>query len=450
MKTFVKTFFQRHDSKVSDRQNKLVVTLSEPLQKLFGQDILHLVFNAQDVDEDSELVTHGSYVINTIYNYLQDRGTKIVSRLEERYAPSKSGLEEKIQIENGTIQSSKIKKEKTLDILFNFKITYLSDEKSEDIVMLGIDRHGTVFDPKHYYTDAVMKNHLIPLQQKGPIELSKKELELRFRECLKAASAQAQEYGRTLQNDIFKRLHRNITRIKGYYTAQIEELHRNHPSYEERRLTIQREYEHKLKEEISNHKLRIVLKLLNYHLIERSEIEMVMKLRSKSFEMPLTAVYDTFTGEMDYGACPSCHANMEKIIMAKDDKIACGHCAFTCSTCKKQYADVQHALSCGVCQNPICAHCVVQCASCQQSVCGAHSHVCAVGNEITCGNCLKHCGVCNMELCGEHTFHCATTHEPVCFEHRVICKGCRKIYSAAYVDQLKKNQKICPDCQTPF
>ncbi len=450
MKTFLKDFFQSNQSKVTERPQKWSVSLSEDLQKLFGQETLSLVFDAQDVDEDSELVTHGSYVLNAVYNYLQDRGGKIVSRLEERYLPSKDELEAKIQIEGGNGKNIKIKKDKTLDILFNFKVTYLSDEKSEDIFMLGIDRHGTVFDPQPYYSEDVIRNHLVSLHHKGQVELTRKDLELRFRECLKTASERAQTYGQTLQNDILKRLHRNITRIKGYYTAQAEELHRNHPSYEERRLTIEREYEHKLKEEIGNHKLRIILKLLNYHLIERSEIEITLKLQSAHSDMPMSIMYDAFTGELDYGTCPSCHSNMEKIIPVEDGKIGCSHCAFTCTVCKKRYADVQHAAACIVCENPVCAHCVSRCTTCESAVCEEHAHVCAVGEELTCANCLKFCGVCKKELCEEHTFECAATRQAICFEHRVICKTCRKVYSADYVDTLKKNQKICPECQSPF
>lgn len=451
MKPFLKQFFEIHRSRIKESGNRLSVQLSEDLREYFKQDELELVFDPKDVDEKSELVTHGSYVLNTVYNFLQDRGGKIVSRLEEIHKPTRDDLLKKIRVVNGRIHSLKSKKEWVVDILFNFKVTYLSDEKLEDIFTLGVDTHSAVFDARAYYTDAVL-NNVKPLQQKGGIELSRKDLEIQFRECLKAASDRAQEYGKGLQNEILKRLHRNISRIKGFYTAQIQELHRNQPSYEEKRLHLERELDHKLKEEIDNHKLRIVLKLLSYHIIERPEIRVSVKLGpdSSNAEIPIDMVYDAYGGELDYGSCPVCHSDMEKIVISDDGKIGCSHCSFVCSTCHKHSSDVQHAAACVVCSDPLCSNCQTECTTCRQPVCEKHHHVCAVGEEMICAQCVKSCSQCEKELCNDHTFHCHATQEALCFEHRVICSGCRKIFSARYVQQLKKSEKLCPDCRTPF
>ena len=451
MKLFLKHFFEINHSEIKESRNRLSVKLSDELKEYFRQDSLELVFDAQDVDEKSELVTHGSYVINTVYNFLQDRGGKVVSRLEEKHKPTREDLINDIHLINGSIASLKSKKEKVVDILFNFKVTYLSDEKLEDLFTLGVDSHGAVFEAGDYYTDAVM-NDVVPLQQKGTIELSRKDLEIQFRECLKAASDRAQEYGKGLQNEILKRLHRNIARIKGYYTAQIQELHRNQPSYEEKRVHLEREHEHKLKEEIDNHKLRIVLKLLSYHIIERSEIRISAKFETNStrIETAFDMIYDPYLGVIDYGACPVCLSNVEKIVLGDDGTIGCSHCSYICSTCKKQYSDIQHAAACVVCHEPLCVGCQTACSTCRQPVCDRHHHVCEIGDEMICEQCLKLCGVCRKELCGDHAFECHATHDTLCFEHRVICKGCRKIYSPEYVQQLNKNKKLCPDCQTPF
>ena len=451
MKLFLKQFFQIYQSRTKESGNRLSVQLSEDLREYFKQDELELVFDPKDVDERSELVTHGSYVLNTVYNFLQDRGGKIVSRLEEKHKPSREELLDTIHIVNGDVRSLRSKKEWVVDILFNFKVTYLSDEKLEDIFTLGVDTHSAVFDASAYYTDTILKN-VLPLQQKGGIELSRKDLEIQFRECLKAASERAQEYGKGLQNEILKRLHRNISRINGFYTAQIQELHRNQPSYEEKRLHLERELQHKLKEEIDNHKLRIVLKLLSYHIIERPEIRIAVKLGplSSKAEAIMDMVYDSYLGELDYGSCPVCRSNMEKIVISDEGKIGCSFCSFVCSTCGKQSSDVQHAAACVVCSQPLCANCQSECNTCHQPVCDKHHHVCAVGEEMVCASCVKSCGQCKKELCSDHTFHCHATQDTLCFEHRVICSGCRKIYSPRYVQQLKKSERFCPDCRTPF
>jgi len=452
MKSFIKRFFESSGSSIARKNGQYAITLATDLEQLFGQKELKLVFEADDVNEDTELVTHGSYVLNTIHAFLQDRGIKIVSKLPEKFKTSKDQIEEKIEVENGSIRSSRVKKEKTVDIIFNFKVTFLSDEKSEDIYSMGIDQRGTVFDSKSYYTDELIQNELIPQQQKGAIELTRKEAEQLFRQCLKAASQRAQEFGRSLQNDILKRLHRNITRIKGYYTAQIEELHRNQPSYEERRLMLEREYEHKLKEEIKNHQLRIVLKLLSYHVIERTETQIHLDLKPKRNDHAVTLqiLYDNFSDQIDYGACPTCQAVMDKIIFTHDGMIGCSRCVLKCESCGSLFSDKVGTMTCEICDKHVCQQCLISCSQCGNKVCKEHVHACDVGNEMTCEHCLKKCSTCGKNLCDEHTFRCAATSEPICFEHRVICRGCRKIYSSNYVSRIKKKEKVCPSCATEF
>ncbi|NUM81116.1 hypothetical protein HUU42_09945 [bacterium] len=452
MKPFVRKFFEINQSAVDDHDSHLSVALSDELKEVFGQDALKLVFEAEDVNEDAELVTHGSYVLNTIYNLLQDRGVKIVSKLAEQNKPTKERIDQLLRIDNGDVISMKLKKDRAVDVVFNFKVTFLSDEKSEELFSIGIDQRNTVFDAGAYYTNDVLSNSLTSLSQKGAIEISRKDIELQFRQCLKAVSQRAQDQGKLLQNDIHKRLHHNVSRIKGFYTAQMQELHRNQPSYEEKRMVLQRELDHKLKEEINNHKLRIVIKLLSYHVIERAETDVMLKLKPNhlDMELELPVVFDHYTGEIDYGPCPGCRLEMDKIILSSNGKIGCSHCIFTCKACKKTYTDTSKALNCHICDAAICHDCAITCSQCGHASCDEHSHACDIGHEIMCDQCLTTCTECGKKLCEEHAFHCSATNHPVCFEHRVICKTCRKVYSKGYVEKLKKKDRVCPECRTEF
>lgn len=65
---------------------------------------------------------------------------------------------------------------------------------------------------------------------------------------------------------------------------------------------------------------------------------------------------------------------------------------------------------------------------------------------MTCTDCLSRCDVCGTELCADHVFECAATHAPVCFEHRIICKQCRRVYSSRYIQKLKKADRKCSGC----
>ncbi len=449
MKTIIRDFFISHGAELTESGEKFIIKLPELLQKDFGQETLELVFDPQYVDEKTELVTHGSYVLHVIHRYLQDFGIKIVSRLPEKFSPEKDVLASKIKVQNGKALSLKTKKLKNIDVLFNFKATYLSDEKAEDIISVATDPNGVVFDPAEYYNEAVL-NKLISLQQKGAIEITHKEIELYFRECLKTASSRAKQYGQSLQDEILKRLHRNVTRLKGYYGAQIEEVNRGQPSYEEKRIGYEREYQSKLKEEIENHRLRIVLKLISYHIIERTDIEIFFDLEhSDKSKIPMKALFDSFTGKIDHGSCPSCKQLITNYLLLGSSKMACDRCVFICSKCKTIYPDKNRARHCVTCSTPICDKCLAPCQSCGNAICDAHTTVCHVGKELLCEDCKMACEVCATPLCKDHSFECSATKAPVCFEHRIICKGCRKIYSKKFVDGLKK-KKICPTCNSPL
>lgn len=449
MRTFVRTFFENFGSAVTEQGESLVIQLSDELRSVFGQDVLRLSFDPQFVDESTELVTHGSYIANTIIDFLGDRGVKVVSRLPELFNPNREDLRTRITVTNAHIQSLKLKKERNVDVLFNFKCTFLSDEKSEVIYHMGVDQRGTVFDVLSYYTVDVVGD-MVPLEtQKGSIDLTKKDLELRFRECLRKASDFAQTHGRALQEDILKRLHRNVLRIKGYYGAQIDELHRNQPGYEEKRLHLQREYDHKLQEEIDNHRLRIVLKLLSYQVVERTEIEVGLSLRADTSKILQTQViYDCFTGSIDYGQCPSCGNPMNEIVVTGEGNISCRQCVLACRSCgREQRRNLMHQ-ACKVCNQPVCDDCLQACSECGGYVCSQHGTACDVGHEIVCTGCIRSCSVCQKKLCQDHSFECYATQKTICYEHRRICGKCRKVFSSEFVQ--RSAEQLCPSCATPF
>lgn len=435
-------------AQIREENGVLEATLEGDLKVLFGQPVLRMVFDPHLVTEDTELVCHGSYVLNAIHQYLQTRGYKTVTRLNEKYQADPSELRRQIKVQNGVVTQIRIKKVKTVDLIYNFKASFLSDEKSELIYRIGIDRHGSIFDARLHYPEDLSGMEMTSLAQLGEADVSRKMVEASFRECLKTAAEQAKAHARTIQNDIFKRLHRNIARIKGYYTAQIEELHRQQAGYEEKRLAIEREYQHKLNEEINNHRLRIVLKLINMQIVSRTETEVHLRLRSPDNpnEQPYQLLFDNFSGELDYGNCPMCQVTMDTIVLTHDRHIACARCAYVCKHCGKINGHSSRGNECHICRERLCPECSVLCVDCRQPACNHHADLCAIGNEWVCSACAHHCDVCQKTLCREHTFICAQTGKPLCYEHRFICPHCRKIFSHSLLKKNTKGNK-CPWCK---
>ncbi len=449
MKEFVESFFRTYGAEVEACNGEIVVQLRDELRDLFEQDALRLVFDARDVDEDSELVTHGGYILSAIHSFLQDKGVKVIGRLPDRHPFDRDEMKPSLIVQGGRITDFRAKKDRTADCVFYFKVTFLSDEKSEKLYAVGTDRHGALFDAEEYYTDDVILKDIVPLAQKGSIDLTRKDIEKLFRDCLKSASERARSEAAELQREVLQRLHRSVTRIKGYYTAQIQELHRNQSGYEDRRLAIEREQQHKLSEEISNHRIRIVLKLINLHIVERTETLVTLTVQPAHGD-PVEHVvqFDHFTGLLDYGTCPSCRMAMDTLVLTEAGEIACPKCTTTCHACGRISRDLHRVAVCQICERPTCDRCAHACTQCGKRICADHAHACAIGHEISCDECNTQCEECGKPLCKEHVFVCAASGASVCFEHRVICTKCRRVYSSRTVARLKKSERICTGCGT--
>ena len=445
MKEFVKKYFQAHSAELSDHDGHLQVTLTPELQEVFKQNELRLVFDVNDVDESSELVTHGSFVLNSIYQQLQPRGEKVVSQLEQRLKPTLSRLRRQIVVRNAAIASITPVIAHNQDLIFNFKISYVSDERNEEIRSVGIDRHGAAFDPEQYYFDKDRRPVLASRSRKE-FRLPRSRIELLYKQCLKETAQAAKVQATQLQDEVLKRLHNSITRIKGYYESQISELNDSNPSYESRRLVLDREFRHKLTEEINNHRIRIILKLLSYQVIERTDSDVTISIRCPDGHViEVFTSFDTFTGLLSLGNCMECGSKQEEIVVARGHTVGCPTCVFECAGCHEPVAELQRRALCHCCEKPVCPTCVLICTDCHKAVCPEDMLSCAVGRELTCRACAEPCGICGDSLCKDHAFHCAKTREPICHKHRIVCSACRSIFSPNLFQG--SSGPVCPNCK---
>ena len=441
IKNFIKRFFELNNQQITESKPGFKVSLDPAMQQVFQKETLNLVFDVKEVDEQSELVTYGSSVLNHTYLYLQSKGEKIVSRLPRKHKILKKALVKQLKVLNASLANAKLKNVKHVDIILNFKISYLSDEKSEELYSIGIDHNNALFDPAVYYDIESIYHDLEPLDRKS-ISFSASQLENQFKVCLKDVAAYAQKRAKNLQDDMLKRLHRDVSRLKSFYYGQIEEMNQTQPGYERKRITFEREYQHKLRDEVNNHRLRVILKLVSYHLVERSDIDAILDLEvNKKPTDSLTVSFDCFTGELDYGSCPTCATNMEHIVVDQALKIGCPSCTYTCSSCNKITADLHQRDTCHVCHELICPSCFATCSDCGKTCCPKHTVSCKIGREVVCADCSEECSVCKAALCADHAFHCALSGSAVCFEHKIACRKCRRVFAPEAV-----KSKECPEC----
>lgn len=452
IRDFVVAFFESRDASVLSENGRLIVHLPDDLKEAFGKPKLDLVFNSRDIDEDSELVTHGGYVLSKIHGLLQGKGQKVVSALSERFPFDAPSIRKQIVVKRGSVSAFKGKRLNSVDILFNFKITYLSDEKIEEMHSVVIDKYGNIFQPYDYYHS----EDIVPKTEKKSGKVTRKYIENSFRECARHVSEYAKTEGARHKNEILQRLHKNISRLKGYYEAQIEEISPTNPQYEQKRALHVGEYEKKLAEEIENHGMKIVLSLVSYQIIERTDIECRLEITGevagKRRKTPYThtALFDPYSGTFDLGLCAACSAPASELVVTDGNALACSHCAYACSSCLSTYSRFRiNPSACKTCGSEMCEGCAARCFDCGQPVCPEHSKVCGVGQEVICGDCASHCQVCEKELCEDHSFICSSTGDRICFEHKFICKTCRRVFSQSFIKTKRKKaleDNLCPAC----
>ena len=445
MRSFVRDFFAANGCKVTrDTRRRLEVRLNKPLGELFGRDKLAMAFQAKDADERTELVTHGSYVMDAIHAFLQDRGWKAFVSLaaQAKFTVTQAG--QHVSPQGCTLGRLKRRRKRWHHVHFHVKVSYLSDERVEDVVSVRVDEAGRA--------TGGMGPEQIALLPTTPTErgfLAKTAVMDRFRTAAAFVEREARKRAGDMQRDILERLAKGISRIKGYYERQMDEMLRRRSDDQSQAdlAEVEAEMAMKLRETTDNHRLRVVLKLLSLTVVERPVAEFTADLTRGEATGSYTLTYDLAEGQVAYPPCPLCGKDMAKPALCDQGHVVCSECLLVCAQCGRSLCSRCGIGECVVCDKPVCPSCSQRCLACTGFVCADHVHTCCACGRETCANCSTTCASCHKVACLDHVRECAVCGQPVCHNCQTTCGACGQVFCRDHAEVCRVcGQTTCANC----
>lgn len=445
MRQFVRDFLVAHGSEVlSDSAHRLHVRLGEPLRELFGRDEMPMAFEAKHADESTELVTHGSFVMDAIHSFLQDQGWKtFVTLPAEKRLTSKeaSALVEPVECELGKLTR---KTRRAHEVHFHLKVSYLSDEKVEEVVSVRIDENGRA-------SPGLSPGEVAKLDPTATPRgfLPKSQINERFRAAAAFVEREARKGAAEMQDAILERLCKSVTRIKGYYERQMAEAlrRRSEEQAQEEVGALEVEMAMKLREQTDNHRLRVVVKLISLCVVERPVAEFTADLSRGEAEGQLLVTYDLTDGTLRLPFCGVCDAEMQRPALCDNGHVVCSECFSKCEQCGARLCTRCGITECGVCEQSVCTSCGERCASCTQFVCSSHLEPCCACGRQVCTSCADACTACGKTACHDHVRECPVCGQQVCHNCQTTCGSCGKVFCRTHSDVCAVcGQVTCSDC----
>ena len=285
-------------------------------------------------------------------------------------------------------------------LTFNFKATFLSDEKQEQIVAVVMDGQAG-----HAITDAEHRARLISAETQTAFTalptarprwsapgdvLAPGTLAALLARAAAAAEKSLSARLQTLQARTQRFLELDLARLEDYYDSLERDLKQRLARVEdgdpERRKSTESkldalavERRAKLADVQARHGIRVDLELINVLVTVQPKVTLPVTIANRRVTVTRLAVWDPLLHRIEPLVCDRCGEPGADLHLCTGGHLAHSHClAPQCIECNRVY-----------CQ--LCADQVLTCAVCHQPVCRVNSRVCSDCGRITCGEHQKLC-----------------------------------------------------------
>ncbi|MCC7430275.1 hypothetical protein IT568_05490 [bacterium] len=445
MQKFLEKFFLTYGAKVKNNQDLMTVELTEELTKEFGKPVLNLVFSPKKLTEKSELVTHGGFIPSKILLFLQEKGQKVVVKEVPKFSLTKSEVEKMVF----SSRKFEVKNKKNIiyELVFNYKVIFVSDEKTEELYSVKIDSENKISVSKIsiFAEDFFGQKEILELSQRDSGVISENEINEKFLFASKELEKVLAKRIAEIENQLLNRLVGNLKRIKNYYSEQIETFSKSVvPDLQAKAVFLKQELERKKVEEINFHSLKVDLVLLSFQILEKEKIDFLLKVGEKE----VVASLDCSSGKFDLPKCEGCKTQTLKFETCEKNHFLCENCHPVCSSCGKETCVACGTSVCTFDGKVLCKKCEKTCDSCGLFTCKTHSHFSEIGNQIVCENCLVVCKNCGAKVSVDFAFGCSVSGEGLFCENCLnTCRNCLKKYLKKFESECSFcGQVFCEDC----
>ena len=458
------TFFGSSVTQEQDRPGVVFVDLGEPLADHFGANALHLCFEHADAARGYELMARGSRLYDLMMSYLDQRSAATLLKLPRRDA-SNEQLMKAVRPRNASILNLHMRETISRLYAFNWRLTYRSDEKYEEIYTVLVDDDGVrvpiqgdagtrpdtpSLDELFADSEASLDEERTGVPGADAALPPMAQLVRMAQAARKYAVYHADTQSAVHEAEILPRLYRTLNRITSYYGLQIEEVYDSHDRDGEKRLSLQQDMERKIAEEVDNHRLRVAVDLFSYAVFQMPVAVAEMTLSDGVREANIQVTHNRYSGVIERPRCHACGQETANVSLDKHGHITCDECIQQCATCLEVICRACGVQPCPVCGKQSCDECGEMCWACGERACPEHIDTCPVCGDRVCHACMTECSHCGVRQCRSHLVSDAVlnsegVYELVCEACAVRCPGCHQ-YSAHVEVCNASGQRFCQNC----
>lgn len=283
---------------------------------------------------------------------------------------------------------------------FNFKITYDSDEKQEELASVVMDvqaghvvRDAEVLARLESY-ESTSAFESLPLAKPRWRDAGEGLAGETFQALLSRAEAALREDIADKITALVARLRRfaelDLARIHSYYDDMAHDLERRRARLEsedsgraqdidDKLAALEAERAIKLEDVRTRYQVRVELELINVLLLEQPKILAPITISNRTTTITRFAVWDPLVHRLQPLVCDVCGQPGDGLLLCTGGHLAHRRClAPQCIDCKRVYCQLcaDQIKECVVCHEPVCQTSLIRCPTCGRGTCREHQGLC--------------------------------------------------------------------------
>ena len=351
-------------------------------------------FDVSKRHEDSEFVTYGSYFLDKVIDLASQRGLAckrhiMDDNVEGRTLPQK--IRGKIAFRNCRVTFLANAPVIYHYILFNFKVSYISDEREDRIVKILVNLNSDHVDDNMLkaigsaiFTDSSHTRYTV--EQMCSIDDA-------YRIATKALEERIQSTIHELSGKIGLRLANEEKRIMEYYDQVDNELNFKRErlmesekkdgikSIDDKLRLSEIERQRRLNEIEEKNALKVSAMLFNATLISHTKIRNRYMVKRGRVEQDVYVVWNPVLSDVDPLVCGICKEETLEVELCSNSHLGCTKCVHACSVCGRRLCKNCGMIECPVCGDPLCDQCKTICDNCGDALCEKHIEFCTCKEE---------------------------------------------------------------------
>jgi len=420
-------FFQLGAKKFEDVPGVIKYEIPIENRDVINASTIKITFDSSIVEqhEGVELITPGSVLLDNIIEQASRRGiydSVVLSYNEILKADEVITLN--LKFKGREIKVISVNDLQVPYFLFTFKVSLVSDEKTEFLVQVLISSRTL---REHPVKDLYLEEHL-PNPDKMPI-INKNLSDIYVAACEYLEKRVAHSVS-IFRDTAQRNLKEEVNRITDYFTKLIKEARESKypPRAAQLVQTLESERQKRLEEVRLKYRINSKVHLTSIRSIVIPTVSMIVRFVGSARSRDIELDYDSISLRIPPPLCEACSSEVTEFTLCDYGHIACSNCISMCSFCNR--------VSCLACDEII--QIMSKCDNCGRMMCSKHTIKDEFGLGVYCQDDILECPICGKDASRAFTSKCKKCNQKYCFlcvsSRDAICKTCRNLSTIVQSD----------------